>query len=102
MFENHDEEYTETERARIVEEGYLALDRKTRVSWCRIGYSVRGYMYFVDACPSEVLDVCRSLWLTGGVSYLSVRVNYLSRNPAWKWIDPNTAMREDCRGGYSA
>lgn len=102
FFENHDAEYTDSERERVEQEGYLGLGRSMpRTLWCRIGYSIRGYMYFVDACPSEVLDIARSLWMTGAVDYISIRVNYMSRYPSWKWLSEEIERQRQAVGGYS-
>lgn len=61
----------------------------------RIAWECKGYMYFVNASPSECLDVCRALWLTGA-EYVSAHTH---DGPRWKF---STAVhRSGSVGGYS-
>lgn len=55
-----------------------------------------------DACPAEVLDIARALWLTGGVWALSIRENYISREGIWTWMSRDAYDHEQSKGGHSA
>ncbi len=65
----------------------------------RIGWHCRGYMYYVDVCEAECLDVARALWLTGA----EAMTLYVRGEPdgtiGWLFIAP--LQRGVMAGGYS-
>ncbi len=92
--------FTSSEERRA-HEGYLGADPNgTRTLWCRVLLYIRGYQYGIDVCPSEVLDVCRGLWLAGGIEAISVAPDYLSP-VAWRYVDREANLRARTVGGYS-
>ena len=72
---------------------------RTRLAW-----ECRGYMYYVDVCESECLDVARAMWLTGAdyISlYISRRDPITENNVSWRYMGTNGALRGSRVGGYS-
>ncbi len=67
----------------------------------RLGWSCKGFMYFVDVCEAECLDVARGLWLTGA-DYLTLyfRQGDGPSEPL-RWTFFEQPARETQRGGYS-
>lgn len=63
----------------------------------RIGWECRGYMYFVDVCEAECLDVARGLWLTGA-EYLTL---FLRDEAKGAWTYQACTYRGSQTGGYS-
>ena len=64
----------------------------------RLGWECRGYIYYVDVCESECLDVARGLWLTGA-DYVSLYMRGDLRGYLWRYRP--TAYRGSQVGGYS-
>ncbi len=69
----------------------------------RLGFECRGYMYFVDVCEAECLDVARGMWLAGA-DYVSLYVRHDSsgeRREGWVYSPKAGAYRGSQMGGYS-
>ena len=66
----------------------------------RLGWECRGYMYYVDVCESECLDVARGLWLTGA-DYVCLHLRGGDGNDNVSWRYHPTSYRGAQVGGYS-
>lgn len=69
----------------------------------RIAWECRGYMYYVDACEAECLDVARGLWLTGA-DYVSVYIrgeHATDMGDTWRYLASRGVCRGSHMGGYS-
>ncbi len=63
----------------------------------RLAWEVRGYMYYVDCCDRECLDVACGLWLAGA-DYISM---WIQGSHYASWRHYPTAYKGEQKGGYS-